>query len=181
MNSQINISNSNNKNKSNADCTIDSKTSCCFSGHRAVSNGDKAIISRNLPPLLERLYLESGIRTFISGGALGFDTIAANEVIKLKNKYSDARLVLALPCRNQSERWNSSQKMQYDSILNSADEILYVSENYTPHCMHKRNRFMVDSSSTVVVYIQNASSGTGYTTKYALDNERKVINILTDI
>lgn len=181
MNSQINTTNSNIKNKSTADCAIDSKTACCFSGHRAIASSDKTIIERNFPPLLEKLYLKNGIRTFISGGALGFDTIAANEVIKFKNKYSDAQLVLALPCRNQSEKWNYAQKMQYDSILNSADEILYVSENYTPHCMHKRNRFMVDNSSTIVVYIQNASSGTGYTTKYALDNERNVINILADI
>lgn len=180
MNSQINIQNSDNKNKSKAACLIDPKKSCCFSGHRIIRYEDKDLISHNLPVLLERLYQE-GINTFIAGGALGFDTIAAFEVIKLRNKYSDVRLILALPCKNQAAKWGSVQKKQYSEILNSADEVLYISENYLPGCMQKRNRFMVDNCATVIVYIQNASSGTGYTTKYALANEREVINIISEL
>lgn len=180
MNSQVNITNSNSKIKSKSDCIIDPKNSCCFSGHRIIRHDDKDIIRHNLPVLLERLY-QNGINTFIAGGALGFDTIAAFEVIKLRNKYGDVRLILALPCKDQASKWTAVQKSQYNKILNSADEVLYISENYLPGCMQKRNRFMVDISMTVIVYIQNASSGTGYTTKYALDNEREVINVITDM
>ncbi len=154
--------------------------SCCFSGHRIVRHEDREIIIRNLPVLLEELYA-NGINTFISGGALGFDTIAADEVIRLRRRHPDVRLILALPCKEQAARWTDTQKTQYDNMLSSADDVLYISERYLPGCMQKRNRFMVDNCMTIIVYIQSASSGTGYTTKYALDNERNIINILTEI
>lgn len=180
MNSRINITNLNIENKDKASCIIDPQKTCCFSGHRIIRRKDKGIISHNLPRLLEKLY-QDGINTFIAGGALGFDTIAAAEVINLRNKYSDVRLILALPCKDQTAKWSAEQKKQYAEILNSADDILYVSENYLPGCMQKRNRFMVDNCMTVIIYLHNVSSGTGYTTKYALDSERKVINILTEM
>lgn len=175
MNSKINTTNLNSENKN---LYIDPQKSCCFTGHRIIRSEDVSAINHNLPILLKELY-KGGINTFIAGGALGFDTIAALEVIKFKAAHNDVRLILALPCKNQTAKWNYSQKQQYAQVLNSADEVIYISDAYLPGCMQKRNRFMVDNSNTVIVYIHNASSGTGYTAKYALDKERRVINILT--
>ena len=175
MNSRINTTN-----VYNSAGFIDPQKSCCFSGHRIIRNEDIDVIVRNLPILLDKFH-KSGINTFIAGGALGFDTLAAQEVINLREKHNDVRLILALPCRNQDLKWTDYQKNQYSAILDAADEILYISESYLPGCMQKRNRFMVDNCMTLVVYIQNASSGTGYTTKYALDKERRVINIISDM
>lgn len=52
-----------------------------------------------------RLIIEGNF-IFLAGGALGFDTIAAQIVIKLKKKYPHIQLVLILPCRSQSKYWS---------------------------------------------------------------------------
>ena len=165
--------------KFTAENNINQKNTCCFSGHRIVKSQDYDNILANLDKILETLY-NTGITNFISGGALGFDTLAAESVIKLRSKYSNIRLILALPCKDQACKWNKIQKNQYTKLLGSADEVIYVSESYTPECMHKRNRFMVDNSSAVIVYILSMSSGTAYTTNYALDSGHcRIINVLT--
>lgn len=72
------------------------------------------------------------------------------------------------------------KKINIQSFSEAPDEVIYVSESYTPECMHKRNRFMVDNSSAVIVYILSMSSGTAYTTNYALDSGHcRIINVLT--
>lgn len=60
-----------------------SKT-CFFTGHRKIANDKKDIISLKIKENIERLINEYEVETFISGAALGFDTIAAECVIELK-------------------------------------------------------------------------------------------------
>ena len=148
--------------KFTAENNINQKNTCCFSGHRIVKSQDYDNILANLDKILETLY-NKGITNYISGGALGFDTLAAESVIKLRSKYSNIRLILALPCKDQACKWNKIQKNQYTKLLGSADEVIYVSESYTPECMHKRNRFMVDNSSAVIVCFIFMASGTAFT------------------
>jgi len=56
----------------------------CFTGHRALNHQDENLV-RQLWPLLEELY-RRGYRDFLCGGALGFDTVAAEYVVQLRNK-----------------------------------------------------------------------------------------------
>ena len=81
--------------------------------------------------------ISQGVTDFVSGGALGFDQIAASLIIAKKEMGHDVRLVFALPCRNQDERWNADQKRLYHNLLAEADEIVYVSGEYTDGCMKK--------------------------------------------
>lgn len=154
----------------NADINIDKNITCCFTGHRNIPSIDKETIEKALPIILEKLYTEKGIKNFIAGGAYGFDTLAATQVLDLKKSHPDVRLILALPCENQADKWNKAQKELYTKILNAADEKIYVSKNYTSDCMHKRNRFMVDNSCSIIIYMLSPASGTGYTVRYAIDN-----------
>ncbi len=150
---------------------------CCFTGHRIIRSEDIDTIKNNLKRAVASLY-KGGIRRFISGGAIGFDTLASRAVLSAREEFPDILLVLALPCREQDRLWNAAQKAEYAEILGSADEVIYVSENYSPECMLRRNRYMVDRSSAAVVYIQYPRGGTVYTVNYALDSGLKVINIL---
>ncbi len=60
-------------------------------------------------------------------------------------------------------------------MLDSADEKIYVSEEYTKNCMFKRNMFMVDSASVLVAYLNTDRGGTFQTVNYA---KRKNVNII---
>ncbi len=150
---------------------------CCFTGHRIVPMEHIALIRKKLPVLIKKLTSE-GVTDFIAGGALGFDTIAAQCVLEARAENPDIRLILALPCRNQTNNWRSRDILEYNRILALADEVIYVSEQYTAGCMHKRNRFMADHSSHCIFYLTSPRGGTAYTVKYALESRLQLHNIL---
>ena len=149
---------------------------CCFTGHRNISVIDRLFIKKRLKKELENL-IENGVIYFGSGGAIGFDTIAALTVLKLKNKYPQIKLIMILPCKEQDKLWTEKDKQIYSDILKKADKTVYTSENYHRGCMHVRNRHLVDNSSYCIAYLKENKGGTAYTVNYALKNDIKVINI----
>lgn len=118
---------------------------------------------------------KNGVKNFVSGGALGFDTLAALDVLKMKEKFSDVKLILVLPCANQSVKWNQKEIELYEKIKFKADEIIYVSEEYSNHCMFVRNRYMIDNSDFCIAYYRCKKSGTGYTVEYAKKHGKTVL------
>ncbi len=110
--------------------------------------------------------IKEGYENFICGGALGFDTICALTVIKLKAKYPNIRLILALPCKEQTKSWQQKDIEVYDKIMEESDEVVYTSINYDKGCMFKRNRYMVDNSSCCIYYLNKQSGCTAYTVNY---------------
>ncbi len=150
--------------------------SCCFTGHRMIAARDKDALLRDLRTTLEIL-ASSGMQEFICGGALGFDTMAATEVLRLKEKLPNITLFLALPCRDQSARWTSAQKKTYDAILEKADKVEYLFDRYVPGCMQMRNRFMVDHADVCVAYYNEKPGGTAQTVQYAKEKGVRLLYI----
>lgn len=54
---------------------------------------------------------------------------------------------------------------------------MYISENYTNDCMHKRNRHLVDFSGYCIAYLNKNSGGTAYTVNYACQNDLEIVNL----
>ena len=109
--------------------------------------------------------------------ALGTDLDFAETVLKLRNKYP-IKLECAIPCPNQTLKWNDKDKLRYDGILKRADEINLISERYTPESMLNRNRYMVDKSELVIAVFNGIEQGgTWYTISYA-KNKNKNIEII---
>ncbi len=154
----------------------DKNTVCCFTGHRTIPAFQLAEVEACTAKAITSL-ADLGYTTFLSGGAVGFDLLAAGIVLRLKNKYPHLRLVMVLPCKDQSAKWNYVQKQQYESILSRADEVICLSENYFSGCMHIRNRFLVNHSSICIAYLTRSSGGTAYTVRYAEECDLGVVNI----
>jgi len=121
--------------------------------------------------------IERGYRFFGVGGALGFDTMAAQTVLIMKNRYPHIRLILVLPCLSQAKKWGKYDQAVYESIKEQADKVVYVSHEYTRDCMHRRNRHLVDNSSACICYLTEMTGGTAYTVSYARKRGLEVINI----
>ncbi len=147
--------------------------SACFTGHRIVkSNFDTDELDRVIQELLDK-----GVRVFYNGMAIGFDSIAFERILSFKTKYDDIKIIACVPCKNQEKNFNSSQTERYKKFLSQADEVIVLSNEYTPSCMMERNRYMVENSSYCVAYIYKAMGGSYSTVVYALKNELQVIYI----
>ena len=150
--------------------------SCCFTGHR---------IMKITPELVQRLraaiigIIGMGVEEFYDGGAIGFDMLAAETVMELKNEYPDIKLHLLLPCpaNEQINGWNNAQIAQYEKMLNAADSVTVVSEHYTRDCMKQRNKQLVELSDFCICYCTNPRSGTGQTVRMAENKGIEIINI----
>lgn len=70
-----------------------SKTqSVAFTGHRSIAPEKVPELRRQVRGKIRLLYM-LGFRNFVSGMAMGFDMLAAEEVIKLKEELSDLKLI----------------------------------------------------------------------------------------
>lgn len=149
---------------------------CCYTGHRNLPKTKIKQIHDLTMQETERL-ISQGYRRFYTGGALGFDTVAAIVILKLKNRYPDIKLNLALPCSSQTKGWKASDVELYENIKKSADEVYYISDEYTSSCMLDRNRYLVDNSSVCIAWLSSFRGGTVYTVNYAKRNNLEIINI----
>lgn len=152
-----------------------SKT-CCFTGHRKLPEDKIENIINNLNIEVDRL-ISMGVTDFISGGALGFDQIAASLIIGKKEENKQIRLIFALPCKQQEQFWIKDQKKLYKKLLKEADEIIYISLEYDSLCMKKRNYYLVDSAEFCICAYTNKNSGTGQTVRYAKQRGISIINV----
>ena len=121
--------------------------------------------------------IEQGYRYFGAGGALGFDTLAAQTVLELRSEYPDIKLILVLPCENQARGWKQADIEEYERVKAAADKVVYTSKDYFNDCMHKRNRHLVDNSSLCICYLTEQSGGTAYTVNYAQSQGLIIINV----
>lgn len=149
---------------------------CCFTGHRWLPGDMKKDISVKLEETIVSL-IRSGYLYFGSGGALGFDTLAAQTILHLRQSYPNIKLILVLPCISQADKWSPADVAVYREIMWKADKIVYTSKDYTKDCMLKRNRHLVDHSSACICYLNKATGGTAYTVEYARKRKLQIINL----
>lgn len=149
---------------------------CCFTGHRKIPPEKLKDISWRLKATLVQL-IENGYLYFGTGGALGFDTLAAQTVLELREQYTHIKLILVLPCETQAWSWKEKDIEIYEDIKRQADKVVYASKEYTRGCMHKRNRHLVDNSSACIAYLTESTGGTAYTVDYATKHGLTVFNI----
>lgn len=148
---------------------------CCFTGHRIIPQNERKALAERLEERVRQLAGE-GIYRFCAGGALGFDTMAALTVLRLREELG-LRLILVLPCLRQTRGWPERDAELYEEIKERADETVYVSREYSSGCMHRRNRLLVEESSVCVCCLTRQSGGTAYTVHYACERGLRVINL----
>ena len=119
---------------------------CCFTGHRIIPAQVVPQLKAELAQTVTQL-IDQGVTQFVTGGALGFDTMAAEEVLRQRKAHPDIRLHLMMPCKGQEKKWRLSDRMRYQKIARQADEVTCLAEEYYDGCMLKRNRAMIEASA----------------------------------
>ena len=157
--------------------------SCAFTGHRpkkfpwGYNETDARCIAlkQALAGEIAKL-VNGGYTDFFSGMAEGTDTWAALAVLTLKKENPALRLHCILPCEGQADGWSASARERYFSILEWADEVVYVSRGYHEGCMLERNRYLVDHTACLLaVYNGEWRGGTAMTVRYARKLGRELI------
>lgn len=153
----------------------------CFSGHRPEKlpdgGSDYSQTVRTLKSILYKEIIDSaenGYTTFVTGLARGVDLWAGEMVMELKAQGMPLKLVAAAPYRAHGSSFKGRDKFVLGNIFLKADEIVYISENYSRDCMRLRNEYMVDRSDKLIAVVSDYRSGTGQTIRYA---ERKQLEL----
>ena len=148
----------------------------CFTGHRSIEPQQILKLPDLLDEALDALIARGAVE-FRTGGALGFDTLAALKVLEKKKQTPHIRLVLMLPCRDQTKGWSQRNVDIFGYILAQADRVHYVSDVYTPFCMHERNRALVEGSQVCVAFCSEESGGSAYTVAQAKKQGLEIVNL----
>lgn len=120
-----------------------------------------------------------GCYTFYSGLAMGFDILAAEVVMMLRERCTTAsvELICTVPFIDQAANYSLEWKKRYDRIIAEADKVILFSDRYYPGCYNKRNTYMVNNSDFVITWFDGKHGGTKSTLDYARKNGLKIINL----
>lgn len=152
---------------------------CCLTGHRVIPPGEESKIMVRMRNILLRLIREKNVRYFGVGGAVGFDMIAAEYLLNLKDhKEHQLKIisVLPYPAWRETEDWTDALREREEQILRASDKVVYVRPEYEKNVFLLRDRKLVDGSAYCVSYCNRLRTGTAYTVKYALEHGLKVYN-----
>lgn len=137
----------------------------------------------DIKSLMERAiaqwHSESGWVDFISGMALGADTLFAEAVLACKSAGLPIRLVAAVPFAGQEGKWNAGAQTRFREILGVADQVEIVSPGvYSPSKMQVRNEWMVEHAMCVMaVWDGKQSGGTWNCIQYARKRHRWMVQL----
>ena len=150
--------------------------SCCFTGHRHIPPDELAPLTAALDAALADAYA-AGCRCFYAGGALGFDNLAAERTLLLRKTYTDVKLYLLLPCRDQTNGWSMEEATRLYDLRARSDGYRYVNESYSGTAMYERNMELVTSGELCIAYLRRYASGTGQTFRAAERAGLTLINL----
>lgn len=156
---------------------IDRACSVAFTGHRSIPSGEVDRVSKRVDQSV-RIMAAAGVKNFISGMALGFDMLAAEQIVRLKKEGYKIRLIAVVPFRGQHERWKMKDRDRYNELMKKADDVIVLSETYFSSCFFKRNDFMLSHSCSVIAYYNGLpKGGTFYTIRRARMLKMNIINV----
>lgn len=156
---------------------FDRYATACFTGHRSLPRESEADIRAVTERAVRDLIL-CGYDTFLTGGALGFDTLAQLTAVRLRREFPYLRVVMVIPCQNQDAPWSERDRSLYRTLLRLSDERIVLHEQYTVSCMHERNRYMIDHSSVCIAcHDGRVRGGTASTVRYAAQSGIRVVNV----
>lgn len=145
----------------------DNSVTVGVTGHRPKSLGLKTFKTNEAPwpvayDLATQFIYEHGATRLVSGGALGFDMIAAKAAID-----AGLELELALPFVGYNA-WAPKDKSRLVWLRNRAVDWYYVCDpGYATWKYQRRNEALVDRSDILLAFWNGSKSGTGNCIGYA--------------
>lgn len=148
--------------------------SISFTGHRSYQGEADA----QLHHTLRQLY-NDGYTRFLCGMAWGWDLAAAEAVIELRKEYGEITLIAVEPYAEFRRLFHGKDLEQYNRVVESADEVVVVSEQGGDAAFRMRNDYLVENAAIVVAWFDGLPrGGTAYTVRRARHSHLPVINLM---
>ena len=98
-------------------------------------------------------------------------------VLRLRQMHPDVTVEAAVPCPSQADAWPPDQRRRYERLVAACDFETLVSACYTPACMQRRDRYMVDHAMLLIAAFDGTAGGTRYTVEYALRRGIEIVDV----
>ena len=150
---------------------------CCFTGHRDIPTDQLQMVMANTEAKVREL-ISRGYRYFGVGGAIGYDTIVAEMLFRLREQeYPGIKIILVYPFDGFISRWSDSQQATNTRLLPLYNKRVSGCKTPSREAYLTRDRHLVDCSSVCVAYCTRQTGGTAYTIRYAVARGVPVFNV----
>ena len=160
------------------------QSSCCFTGHRpgklpwGYDEEDTRCLALKgkMADAVGSAY-EEGYRHFLCGMAQGCDLYFCECVLVLRAAHPDVTVEAAIPCPTQADAWPAEARARYARLVAACDLETLVAERYSPACMQRRDRYMVDHAALLIAAFDGSAGGTRYTIEYAMTRGLEIVDL----
>lgn len=150
---------------------------CCFTGHRDLPKGEAEQLTEKAKALI-LLLIQEGFTEFRVGGAVGFDMIMAELLLRLRDeKKQEIRIISVIPFPSWRAKWSSEEIRRQNMILEKSDEVIFVRQHYCQGIYMIRNRALADGAQVCIAYCNRPKGGTSWTVRYAKQNGLRTYNL----
>lgn len=149
----------------------------CFTGHRLIQRDYIESVKTRTEIQIRQLILKRGIHYFGVGGAIGYDTLAAEILFRLRETdFPHIKVILVYPFEGFTSRWNDNQKDTYVRLYPKYDKHVCVTPEASREAYLARDRHLVDNSAYCICYCTHGGGGTAYTVRYAIRKGLSIYN-----
>ena len=150
----------------------DKDITACFTGHRTYDGSRNEELAR----AVRELYA-LGYRNFLCGMAVGFDIVAAEVTLSLREELAGVRVVAIVPFEGVQKGFSEPWRSRFERVVVEADESITLAPKYSTEVYAVRNNFLVDHSSAIIAYFDGSKGGTAYTVRRAVKGLLRLTNL----
>jgi uncharacterized phage-like protein YoqJ len=120
----------------------------------------------------ERIFRNIHVDAAISGMAQGVDQDFAEVALAF-----GVPLIAAVPFPGQEVQWPLESRQRYLDILERAFEVHIISPEFSPQAMQRRNIWMVDQCTRLLVVWDGSPGGTANCVRYAESKQKPMTRL----
>lgn len=117
------------------------------------SFSNKSSISNVIQQLHDEIseLISSGVDTFICGGYVGFDLLAASFIVTKKEQDKKIKLLFVLPFRGYEDCWKGEHRKFLLDLIGEADKVTYACNSNNLSVFRKQCTIMIRKSSFCII------------------------------